>query len=395
MQLLSVVVPVYNSEKTIERCIRSILEQTYHNLEIIMVDDGSIDQSYRISKKFADRDERIKLQKNEHLGVTAARKAGVNMASGEYIAFVDSDDWVERDYFEKLMENMGDADVVITEHYVVEQDDRQKTCISSEHMKEGVYFGDRIGKVWEKAASPNGIDCCLWNKVCRTSLMKDSINKICDAIYLMEDYAISLQVLLMSNTIRIFNIQGYHYCVKKGSLVHSTHKDFLYNLHLLYTFMSNVVESHVYKEKLKLCFSQYMRYLISRSPWYLELETGREEMNLNIYYSHVYFPYYGRLKNKRLILYGAGYVGQAYYYHIVNDREAEIVAWVDKSYDKYKDFEENIISPEEITNLEFDHIIIAVWEEKTALEIRTELTEKGISEDIILWNKTKKVHSEL
>lgn len=304
MSLLSVIVPVYNSEKTIERCIRSIVEQTYHDLEIIMIDDGSTDRSYQISKKFVDNDRRIKLRKNEHLGVTPARKAGVNMASGEYIAFVDSDDWIEKNYFEKLMENMDDADVVITEHYVVEQGKQQRNYISSRHIKEGVYSGHEIGKVWEKATSPNGIDCCLWNKVCRTSLMKVAVNNIWDAIYLMEDYAISLQVLLMSDRIRIFNIQGYHYCVNKGSLVHSTHKDYLYNLHLLYTFMLPVLESHIYKERLKLCFSQYMRYLISRSPYYLEIETDREEMNLNIYYTNVYFPYYGRLKNKRVILYG-------------------------------------------------------------------------------------------
>lgn len=107
MKLLSVIVPVYNSEKTIERCLKSIVRQTYKNIEIIVIDDGSADdQSYRICKSFACNDERIKLYKKEHSGVTPTRKAGVNMATGEYIAFVDSDDWIEADYFERLFGNM-------------------------------------------------------------------------------------------------------------------------------------------------------------------------------------------------------------------------------------------------------------------------------------------------
>lgn len=394
MKLLSVVVPVYNFEKTIERCLRSIMGQTYCNLEIIVVIDGGEDKSYRICEKLADADERIKVLKNEHLGVTATRKVGVNMATGEYIAFVDSDDWIEECYFEKLMEDIDGIDVVITDCYMIEKTNQPINQHSPQHIKEGTYFGNRIQDIWKMAASPNGIDCCLWNRVCRTSLIKISVNNVPDDTYLMEDYAISLQALLMSDKVRISNIWGYHYCVRSDSLVHSVHKDYLYNLHLLYTFMLKILEEHK-KEKLIPCFSQHMRFWITRLPGCLGLEDVGKEEKPDIYYVNIYFPYYGRFKNSRLILYGAGYVGQAYYYHIIHDNEAELVAWVDKSFHKYKDFKEKICSPDEINNIEFDYIIIAVWEEKLAAEIKKELLKKGISQDAILWNKTKRIQTEL
>lgn len=395
MMLLSVVVPVYNSEKTIERCMRSIMGQTYRNLEIIVVIDGGEEQSYHICENLANVDKRIKVLKNEHLGVTATRKVGVNMAKGEYVAFVDSDDWIEEYYFEKLMEDIDDVDMVIMDCYIVEHKNQQINSHFPQHIKEGTYFGDRIKDIWELAASPNGIDCCLWNRICKTSLIKISVNNVPDNIYLMEDYAISLQALLMCDKVRILDIMGYHYCVRSDSIVHSIHRDYLYNLHLLYTFMLKVLKDHNYKETLVPCFSQYMRYLISRSPESLGLKGVRDEEKLDIYYVNIYYPYFGRLRKSRLVLYGAGYVGQAFYYHIINDNEAELVAWVDKAFYKYKDLKEKVCSPDEINNVEFDYIILAVWEEKVAVEIKKELVKKGILEDIILWNATKRITAEL
>lgn len=395
MKLLSVVVPVYNSEKTIEKCIRSIMGQTYHNLEIIVVIDGGEDQSYHICEKLAYVDERIKVLKNEHLGVMATRKAGVNMATGEYTAFVDSDDWIEECYFEKLMEDIDGVDVVITDRYIVEQENQQISYCCPRHIEQGTYSGDKIKYIWEMAASPNGIDCCLWNRVCRTSLINISVNNVPDNIYLMEDYAISLQALLMCDKVKVLNIGGYHYCVRSDSLVHSIHKDYLYNLHLLYTFMLKILENHNYKERLIPCFSQHMRYWLAGTPGCLGLESVREKEKLDIYYVNIYYPYFGRLKKSRLILYGAGHVGQAYYYHIIHDNEAELVAWVDKAFYKYKYLKEKVCSPDEINNIEFDYIILAVWEEKVAVEIKKELVKKGISKDIILWNKTKRIHAVL
>ena len=95
--LVSVIVPVYNVEKYLNRCVDSLVQQTYHNLEIIMVDDGSKDNSGRICDLLAKQDKRIKVIHKLNGGLASARNAGIKKANGQYILFVDSDDWIELD----------------------------------------------------------------------------------------------------------------------------------------------------------------------------------------------------------------------------------------------------------------------------------------------------------
>lgn len=103
MQKLSVIVPVYNVEKYLHRCVDSIINQTYSNLEIILVDDGSPDNSGIICDEYAKKDARVKVMHQKNSGVSAARNAGLDVASGEYIAFVDSDDWINDNMYSALI----------------------------------------------------------------------------------------------------------------------------------------------------------------------------------------------------------------------------------------------------------------------------------------------------
>lgn len=111
--LISIIVPVYKVEKYLRRCVQSIICQTYSNIEIILVDDGSPDRCGEICDEYASKDERIKVIHQKNKGVSAARNAGLDVAKGEYIAFVDSDDYVEKEYIDVLYNNIFDSDVVI------------------------------------------------------------------------------------------------------------------------------------------------------------------------------------------------------------------------------------------------------------------------------------------
>lgn len=106
-ELISIVVPVYNAEKYLFRCIKSILNQTYKNLEIILVDDGSTDNSLIICKEFSNKDKRIKIVHQENKGASVARNNGVALSTGDYIGFVDSDDYIEKEMYEKLIMVLG------------------------------------------------------------------------------------------------------------------------------------------------------------------------------------------------------------------------------------------------------------------------------------------------
>ena len=102
MPELSVIIPVYNTDKYLEKSLDSLTSQTLKDIEIICVNDGSTDNSLAVLQKYADKDSRIIVINQEHKMQGAARNAGIKIAEGEYIGFVDSDDWVDKDYFEKL-----------------------------------------------------------------------------------------------------------------------------------------------------------------------------------------------------------------------------------------------------------------------------------------------------
>lgn len=110
--MISIIVPVYNSEKYIDRCLDSILNQTYKDLEIVLVNDGSNDQSLKILENYALRDTRIKVVNQENKGVAAARNTGLDNATGDYILYVDSDDWIENNMVERMVELSANADIV-------------------------------------------------------------------------------------------------------------------------------------------------------------------------------------------------------------------------------------------------------------------------------------------
>lgn len=99
---VSIIVPVYNVEKYLARCLNSLIEQTLYEIEIICVDDGSTDNSPKILKQYADKYPNIKIITQTNKGLSAARNTGMNHAQGKYIGFVDSDDWIDKDFYEKL-----------------------------------------------------------------------------------------------------------------------------------------------------------------------------------------------------------------------------------------------------------------------------------------------------
>ena len=111
-ELISVIVPVYKVEKYLNRCVDSILNQTYTNLEVILVDDGSPDSCPAICDEYAGKDKRVKVIHKPNAGVSAARNDGIAAANSEYITFIDSDDWIEPDYLQTLMSHSNDADYV-------------------------------------------------------------------------------------------------------------------------------------------------------------------------------------------------------------------------------------------------------------------------------------------
>lgn len=154
-KLVSIIVPVYNVEKYIDKCVRSLLKQDYGNIEVILVDDGSPDKSGYIIDRLKEEDNRIVVIHQENHGVSSARNAGMAVASGEYITFVDGDDWVDANYvtyFVDLLEKSS-CDVVMNKNNYSGCNDISKnnfSVISAEKAIEWIYLGDLFVAVWNK-----------------------------------------------------------------------------------------------------------------------------------------------------------------------------------------------------------------------------------------------------
>src|SRR5690625_983787 len=119
MAKVSIIVPIYNTEKYLRECIESLQNQTYNNIEIILVDDGSIDNSLSISQEYANKDKRIILKSIKNSGVSTARNIGLNLVSGNYIMFVDSDDWLEKNTVDVAVQKLKEtqSDIIIWSYF--------------------------------------------------------------------------------------------------------------------------------------------------------------------------------------------------------------------------------------------------------------------------------------
>ena len=165
---ISVIVPVYNVEQYLPRCVESILAQTYENLEILLVDDGTKDNSGAICDAYARQDARVKAIHKKNGGLSSARNAGIDAATGEYLSFVDSDDWIEPDMYEKMMALMEKYSVrlVCAGRWDVSSETGEKTlglCPPKEEVISGEALVRRIFH-WEN------IDSAAWDKLYHKSL---------------------------------------------------------------------------------------------------------------------------------------------------------------------------------------------------------------------------------
>lgn len=113
MGLISLIIPIFNAEKTLQRCLDSVRQQTYSNLEVILIDDGSTDGSRNICMSYTKRDSRLRYLYQPNAGVSAARNLGLDAATGTYVAFLDSDDWLSPDYLARLHTAMSDCDLIV------------------------------------------------------------------------------------------------------------------------------------------------------------------------------------------------------------------------------------------------------------------------------------------
>ena len=246
--LISVIVPVYNVEDYLEECINSILSQTYANLEILIVDDGSTDSSLAILQEFSQRDNRITIFTKENGGLSSARNRAIDEAKGEYFTFIDSDDYIEENYIEYLMKSLIDneADISIVNSYHMIKGKR-KDIINNDGSVSIFSRREVLEKMYSKENDFIGILQSAQGKLYKKELFKN-IRYPLGKKY--EDAFTTYKLYLNSKKIVYTNIALYAYRIREGSILRSGYS--LSNLDVLEMFEEriNILESNGYDTKI-------------------------------------------------------------------------------------------------------------------------------------------------
>ena len=199
---ISIIVPIYNVEDYLPRCIESICQQTYKNLEIILVNDGSTDNSSNICNLYAQKDDRILVIHKQNGGLVTARKEGLRVSSGDFVGFVDGDDYIEPDMYDNLLRVILDkhADVVDS-GYKKNGDSKCREHVLRQHS--------------EDAVCPS-----IWSKLYKSNVIKECYNMVPDSQSYGEDF-LCLIVLVCENK-KIVNIPHayYNYTIREDSVYH-------------------------------------------------------------------------------------------------------------------------------------------------------------------------------
>lgn len=219
MELVSVVVPIYNVEQYLDRCIQSIQSQTYENLEIILVDDGSPDNCGKICDQYASKDQRVRVIHKKNGGLSDARNAGVKIATGKYLLFIDSDDFVAEDLVQKTVESAEEyhSDIVLFDYKRLESDGAVEICsMINIPENQGFYMKD-FPQILFKA-----ISAC--NKLFRKDFLEKS--KIEFPVgYYYEDLGSSPKYLLVAERISYVKEPFYNYVIHEGSIMSATKEE--------------------------------------------------------------------------------------------------------------------------------------------------------------------------
>lgn len=377
--LVSIIIPVYNNDKYLEECLNSVLQQKYDAMEIILVDDGSTDDSLLICKKYAKHDKRIKVIENQHMGSIEARRSGMLAAIGQYCMFVDSDDWIADDLLSSLSAYIEDGSFDMIHYNMVSVNGDLETPWTYT-IKDGVYDGNELQVIYSKmmfdfkVGNP-GIIQSLATKLIKRELLEDVMQNLDGRITLGDDAAVVYPAMLKSNKIFITNRVYYYYRRNMQSLCHVRDLDRLKKIYFFKMYMQKIYENYDKKYDLKRQLQAYLIHFIGIGL--------RDLLDINMH--EVYRVPVKIEPSTKVILYASGKVGQAYYRELT-DLKVNVVAWIDKNtYDQVV-FDQRIVKPEEIRNIEFDLLLIAVKNQAVANDIRLDLEKNfQIPSNKIYW----------
>lgn len=378
--MISVIVAVYNVENYLKQCIESICRQTYRDLEIILVDDGSSDGSGKICDLYQKEDARITVIHKVNGGLVSARKAGLRVSHGRYIAYLDGDDWIEDTMYERLMSCIlkFDVDVAMCGRY----EDIGK------HSK-AVYHGIGEGKYEKKQMSESiyprmivnkaffkwGIFPGVWDKLFKRECIEPFQMEVDDRIQMGEDAVCVYPCLLNVKSIYILQECLYHYRQTVGSMVRQVPDYEQERMRFSILYQAGMKQFERYQHVFD-CREQWEKYILFLMiPRADGLYRGFSELSW-------LFPFPKVKRGMRIVLYGAGIYGQRLYEYIKKTNFCESVLWVDGNYMVFQKMGLDVVPPNNIQIEMIDQIVVALSYAEPRTALYYELVEKYGSEKI-------------
>ena len=378
--LISVIVPIYGIERYLGICIESLLNQTYRNLEIILVDDGSPDRCPEICDLYASKDSRVTVIHKENGGLVSARKAGILASHGDYIGVVDGDDWIGEGFYRSLLSYAVESgsDTVAAGFT---RDLFAKSQIIHNAIPSGIYEGDALAGLFGEMISCGafhtyGITTYLWNKLFRREILLPCQLAVDERITVGEDAAAVYPALLTCQKICVTDNCAYHYRQREDSMLKQTvafHREAA-SLRTLYRFLNGAFSA--YPPEFRL-FGQLDDMILGN---FLIRSGGTEPDGM----LPERFPFGTDIRGKQIAVCGAGTFGQQLVRRMTHSDRYRITGWFDDDYWEYRRCCLNVDPPCEIGSCDFDYAVIAKLDGASKDAWRRRLLDMGIPDSRIL-----------
>ena len=369
--IISVIVPIYRIERYLGLCIESLINQTYKNLEIILVDDGSPDRCPEICDLYAKKDSRIKVIHKENGGLVSARKAGISIATGKYVGYVDGDDWVGEGFYESLHNH-------ITAHYAdiacagFQRDLFSKTAVFTDNLQPGLYEGESLEVLKRRMLSDGdffrlGVSTYVWNKLFRRELLLEAQLGVDNSISIGEDGAVTYPALMKANKVVLTANSAYHYRQREDSMLKLTtsfDKD-AEKLKALHKYLSAYAKDTDAKYKLQEQIDDYVLGICI-------MRSGDVD-----YFSK-------QIEGRKVVVYSAGTFGQQLMNRLREANVCDVVGWVDDDYWEYRRCCMDVDPVSRIARDDFDYILIATVNPSLSDYIKLRISDYGVDADKVL-----------
>ena len=375
--LISVIVPIYMIDRYAGLCIESIINQTYRNLEIILVDDGGKDRCPEICDLYKSKDERIIVIHKPNGGLVSARKAGLQQSNGCYVTYVDGDDWIGPGFIEGLYTaaSTTNADMVCAGFT---RDLFTKSASFTNNLPSGIYEGEKLKNLWKNMISYGsyyrpGISTYVWNKLFKREILLDTQSVVDNRISIGEDGAVTYPALLKCKKVAVIDNVAYHYRQREDSMLKQSSgysieaQKLLYLFNFLLHWAGKTPKEYRIKDQI---LDYVLSIAIMRSGGRIPADD----------YSTFDSDYYG----KDVVIYSAGTFGQQLVNRFKETEHCNVVSWIDDDYWEYRRCCLDVDPVESVSSLSFDYLLIASIDGQVADKAKRRLTDLGVSPNKIL-----------